>query len=76
MPFTQADIDALKQAIAAAGAAGTVRDSSGRSVVYLSPADALAKLNLMQRDVDAAAATAGTVPAMRRAFVGSVRSGY
>lgn len=79
MAFSQADVDALKESIAASGNAQEVRYADGAGVKYLSANDALALLGRMEQDARLAAADAAAalgVPVARRAFRASFSSGY
>lgn len=75
MSFTQAQADALKTAIAAAGNTSQVRFADGRTVQYMTVPDAAALLTMMQRDIAAAATDAGTSTRVR-AFRARMGSGY
>jgi hypothetical protein len=78
VPYTQADVDALKAKIAAAGNTQRVQYSDGAGVTYRSHDDALKLLALMQADVRANtpvdATTFETTPV--RGFRVVVSSGY
>lgn len=75
MAWTQTDADGLKAAITAAGNAAQVRFADGRTMQYLTPAEAAALLTMMERDIRAAAIDAGTSTKVR-AFRGRMGSGY
>ena len=79
MAFSQADLDALKAAIAEAGTTSEVRFSDNSLVRYISTTEAVTLLRLMEADVQKAASDAAVVSggaSAPRAFRASFGGGW